>query len=894
MVASRLLAARNPRSIATVSVLVFVCLISAGFGQNDNGIGVSPAKIYDNRSLVIMLEELNRQLQSIKVIDQKSLLDNLGLVQGYQNRDVARSFGFGTVPIPGVTTTRKPNDEGNLEITEEKSEQKEVSALPPSLPELLTVPKYEPKFGISSEDLLTQQIDLTYKIFNLRMLLERSISDRLMNGNGIAARTTLSTNFANDGGEIKVSSASHNFPTGLEGRFTSSGNLPGGLNPNSDYYIIRINADTYKIAKSYEDASYGRGISFVDNGTGSHTFTPKDSNTRLQTVVGFNVSLDPPKDKKDMAAFVELTIKTADGKPISVVALMPQEKTYNSSALSTKSNSFGGSAVVKVITIGYSERRRGQTFYLYQDADTITYQRMPDIDGSLDGKSPTFGWGFRPVLGRRSVSPGMRQMFAVISLSKSDLFGIKDLSKLNVEIKTYWRKYDRKTLTVFDDAVHARNFTSSASVPSTSRFQESLKPVVKDVKWSQLDEKNGVLTIDGENFFTGTSVLLGNNVFDNQTNGLTIKSEQNLQLRTSIDSFAGSEIVLNGRYGGSLPIVMPNKSLTAKGIALDNFTIEPISEKTSRIKLKLYNKNLTYLTSETQAKSDSSVALIGNSGWGNLLIEDIEAQQFPPFVIVKNTSFPAKDALQPENCSIEFTQFDGRPLTIGGSPANADKSNLHKKGCVVAIVDVPSALLKEDTPISFRIPLLGPDWQVTKTFYYNLQASNVKLSKIADLAGGDSKYWITGNNLSRLQLLPTDGITITPSISNDKLIEFQLTKAQISILRSIILRKDNGDPVVLPLPREREPDPPPTITETIPLQLYVNDSRTVTFKGKKLKNVRQVLFEGKDLQIIRATDDEITVSLTRDVTKTSGGVEIILKFDNGVFVTAALTILKQL
>ena len=97
------------------------------------------------------------------------------------------------------------------------------------------------------------------------------------------------------------------------------------------------------------------------------------------------------KVSKDMAAFVELTITTSDGTPVSVVSLMPEEKTYNTSALSTKSNAFGGSAVFKILTVGYSERRRGQTFYLYQDADTLTY-RKPTQDGSLSNVKPTFGW----------------------------------------------------------------------------------------------------------------------------------------------------------------------------------------------------------------------------------------------------------------------------------------------------------------------------------------------------------------------------------------------------------------------------------------------------------------------------------------------------------------------
>lgn len=906
------------KQLLLAATFITISFISSGFGQscanstvhcNGNGIGVSETKVFDNRSLVIMLEELNRQLQNLKIIDQKTLLDNLGLSQGFQSQDTARSFEFGTVPIPGLKTTSKPDSGGNLEISEQVKDQKEITAKTPGLPDLLAAPKYEPKFGINSEDLLTQQIDLTYKIFNLRMLLERSVSDRLMTGSGAAATLTSAVNFTSDGGEIKVAAPSHGFPTGIEGRFTTTGTLPDGLKENTDYYIIRIDSGGYKIAKSYEDALYGRAVSFTNAGAGIHTFTPKENGTRLQTVVGLNVSLDPPREKKDMAAFVELSIKTADGKPISVVALMPQEKTYNSSALSSKSNAFGGSAVIKVFTVGYSERRRGQTFYLYQDADTITYQKMPSevaqvasppagqpgnqpvnlqtvnppaVD--LDGQTPIFGWEFRPVLGRRSVSPGMRQVFAVISLNKNDVFGINDFSKLKVEIKTYWRKYDRKTLTVYNNPIDDRKFTSTASVPTTNNLQNSLQPIVKNARWTQLDDKNLVLTVNGENFFTGMNVLVGGSTFDSPVNGLTIKSEQSLQLRTTIDAIGSGEVILNGRYGASQPILLEPSGKTIDSVAINNVTVSPLSDKTSRVYIYLKNKSLDNL-SETE---------VINPLKGQIEVEDITKLGTSLIRIGNNTFALGKDNLQTSEIELFRRKANGNILGNDGQDERTDKGNVLRKKYVLAIIDVPSALVKEDALVTFKMPFMGEKWTSAMLVYYGAQPSNIKISKIEDLAGIGSIYWITGNNLGKLQLLPTSGITITPSISNDKLIAFQLNGGQIAVIKNIVLmKKDNNEPVVLPLPKDKDPESPPVVSESSPLQVFVNDSKTVTFKGKSLKNVRQALFEGKDLQIIKNTDEEIIVFLTREVTKSPGGIEIVFKFDNNVFITGKLTILKQ-
>src|SRR5262249_41037354 len=160
-------------------------------------------------------------------------------------------------------------------------------------------------------------------------------------------------------------------------------------------------------------------------------------------------SIDPPRDSQDSAAFVEITLQSTNEStkaPVSIVALMPQEKTYNSAQLSNRANQFGGSAVSSVFSIGYSQQNEAQTFYLYRDNDTIVFERMGDVEGET-----TFGWSFRPVLGRRSVVPGTRQMFAVISLPNVD--GTAQEIPLTLRIKTYWRHFDRKLMT----SSHARS-----------------------------------------------------------------------------------------------------------------------------------------------------------------------------------------------------------------------------------------------------------------------------------------------------------------------------------------------------------------------------------------------------------------------------------------------------
>lgn len=609
-------------------ILLFVCVIFLSFSSQSidgqvvpaptppctiknsacpNGIGVWDIKVFDNRTLTLQLEGLERILQQINVIDQKSLSDSLGLSQGYQSSDVSRSLEIGTPPIPGITTTKKPDDDGNLIVSEEKTTKNEISAKSPALPDLITAPKYEPKFGTQSENLLQQQIDLTYKIFNLRMLLERSLTDRL-----------------------------------------------------------------------------------TSDGTGS----------KLQTVLGFNVSLDPPKDTKDMAAFVEVTVTTSDGTPVSLVSLMPEEKVYNTSALSTKSNAFGGSAVFKVLTVGYSERRRGQTLYLYQDSDTLTFQGM----SGDNTKSSAFGWEFRPVLGRRSVATDPRKLFAVLSIDKRDLVNKSDSTALNVTVRTYWKKYDHKTLTISDTNLYTRSLPkTTAFVFSTAKYQTGLSPIITDVKWNQLDDKNGVITIEGENFFTGTNVLIGNKVLDSPANGLTIKSDQSIQIRTTIDAVADGDLVINGRYGTSKTIKIDSKSPNIKGIDIDNFSVETLSEKTSRLKVVIRNTDLDNL------KTIPEILSVSN---GQLYVEDIRKVGILPVLQINDKKF-SLNKFQSVTCPITYYLPDGSKLGNDGNPLKADKSNQLQKNCVLITLDVPSEFVNKDVLISFKIPLLGESFSAS-------------------------------------------------------------------------------------------------------------------------------------------------------------------------------------
>ena len=78
-----------------------------------------------------------------------------------------------------------------------------------------------------------------------------------------------------------ITETAHQYVTGLKGQFTTTTTLPAGLSLATDYYLIVVTADTYKVATSAANATAGTAIDITDDGTGTHTFTP----TTLDTIV---------------------------------------------------------------------------------------------------------------------------------------------------------------------------------------------------------------------------------------------------------------------------------------------------------------------------------------------------------------------------------------------------------------------------------------------------------------------------------------------------------------------------------------------------------------------------------------------------------------------------------
>jgi hypothetical protein len=272
---------------------------------------------------------------------------------------------------------------------------------------------------------------------------------------------------------------------------------------------------------------------------------------------------------------------------------------------------------------------------VFRDTDTMAYERMMS-DGSL-----VFGWMFRPVLGRRAVSPGMRQLFAVIAMPKKDCdqqeaLGVQDACtfRLAPTVRTYWKKFDRTTQTSFDkhDANRASKFwyglsaglsrpqifnrhfypnaTTYHAIPvrSSAEYEDELGPVVQTVSWHATGEKTVVVSVTGRNFFTNTEARLGDTTYSEANKNLVIQSNQSMELMTTFDQLASGSGSILGRYGLSVPIVQPGKppgsGTESNGFRMEDPQIGPVIDGYRTLDISLMKRAGavgTYLADRSRA-----------------------------------------------------------------------------------------------------------------------------------------------------------------------------------------------------------------------------------------------------------------------------------------------------
>lgn len=106
----------------------------------------------------------------------------------------------------------------------------------------------------------------------------------------------------------EITETAHGYVTGLLGQMTTSDTLPGGLSTSTDYYIIVVDANTYKLATSKANADAGTAIDITSIGVGNQTFTPTTFGGSFDLQGSVDFSRDPSGATKNAGTWTSIPL----------------------------------------------------------------------------------------------------------------------------------------------------------------------------------------------------------------------------------------------------------------------------------------------------------------------------------------------------------------------------------------------------------------------------------------------------------------------------------------------------------------------------------------------------------------------------------------------------------
>jgi hypothetical protein len=550
--------------------------------------------------------------------------------------------------------------------------------------------------------------------------------------------------------------------------------------------------------------------------------------SRLQTVLGFQVSISPPAGYEDCVAVVEMAVRTkatpaappaaaVPAQAVSLVALMPQEKTYNAESTTSAERSVGGTAAVKVFTVGLGQRRASSGVFIRRDPETVAFERKASETPKLLEDATTFGWEFRPELGRRAVSPGPRQLMAVIALPVEDLT-VPAETTLEIMTRSYWRRYDRKrqisalALSWWPWRVDRSGVSTSAAaqelaIPNTAKIQNTLAASVKEIDWSDIGGDKTYVKVTGRNFFPGTKVLIGGESKQETDGTLNLKSEQVLEFEAPLEALVVGDGVVIGRYG--------------KSVGLEDTRARPIHSLNiwSASIRPMRNAKVLRLTVDILGQDENGIPqpfTVAN-------LEDLP----DPILCVGNETVPG-----PYDFSNPAPPPSGAPAMVLRVEAWISASSLAKS-----------------REVSFRVPFCGLDYYINQPIAYS-EPSVTRMGSDAtsvvfriyfpQVFATQSDVTV---DLDKTYSSQPELVAMGTTTSGASEYRFTVSNELVSRYQNIVVRAGKGEPYVIPIPQEEKPPPRAAIdTSTAPAKIDKGKHGPVEWQGTALHTIRAITF----------------------------------------------------
>lgn len=810
-----------------------------------NGITIGPAKAFDNRSLALRIERLNAGLETFKVVNQ-SAMENVGSFQEQRATESSRS----------LTLSAKVKPEGSAAKDEAKKGHDNAETTPRAD---LSAEFKQPNVGLGASDILSNQLNLASQIFNLQTLYERSLSDRMM-GEGSRLQTVL-------GFQVSITP-----PNGYEDCVAVAEigvRMRAGAEVAAELAAPAGGAAPQPAAAVPGAAPAGAAAAGAAAAPAAAPAVAVAAAPALAAAIPAPAAAPVPAAAPapaPAAAPAPLPVK------VSLIALMPQEKTYNTESISSSERSIEGSAVAKVLTLGLSGKRGARQLFVHRDSDTVAFERDPRVATYLMENATVFGWEVRPVLGRRTVSPGTRQMLAVVAVPLADE---DQPGEAVLEIKTcsYWRRYDRNRQTSapkrswvpwrVDLSGRVESDIQTLAIPNTAKVQETLAPKVTNIKWVNSGPEKATVIVKGSNLFSGTKVVMGGTVhsdilhpgLNTERATLILKSDQALEFETTLDALTTGDAVLSGRFGPSIQLIVPDAKRPFAALNISSATIRPLRKsKAFRI----------------------SVNVIG---------QDVNAQP-QTFTVADLQKLPEP---------ILFVGNEPVPMPYDYSDQGPDSNTSLLAKYVRVGPWISAKALAKSSSLSFRLPFCGFDYQssqplsfsepavvrmggdgqniVFRIFYpqgFGATQSSTPTSLSVDL---DRTYY---ENMAP----PADPKAPQASLARMSDTEYRFTVPDATVARyqNMVLRIGSAEPYLVPIPPEDNPVPKTGIDYGVkPVQVKRGNRGPVEWGGWALEAITDVSL----VQPTTSSDSPAATHIPQEFTTYADGTRLVVYLSAG-------------
>jgi hypothetical protein len=387
------------------------------------------------------------------------------------------------------------------------------------------------------------------------------------------------------------------------------------------------------------------------------------------------------------------------------------------------------------------------------------------------------------------------------------------------------------------------------SVPGADLLDSKLAPQIRSIQWFRVGENLACVTVNGKNFFTGTTAVMGDTVVA-ADNGLTIKSERTLQLVVPLDALL-NDALLNGRYGQSIEMARPPNALVP--LKITGVWIDP----------------------KPGNQSYEAVLRLETSNGSPINWKD--------FLGLPEAIFAINNRVISSGLQYDSPSGDDVDRTVAFITARA----------LVA----PDVLSATSLLIAVRWPFFGSDWSLhfqtynsvsTVTAIRSASSDDTDVLLISGREFGDdvnvfvNQAYRLGNGLSRV------GSDIRD------VLKLELSRTVADAHRELLVWEINRPAVTVPIPPRRDQSPPSIDGSKKPLQLKAGTTSCADFAGTGLSAVESVSINGHPLDSAPYRDGtSISVIIVGEAIAQPGKYTITFRTAAGLQLTAPILVVQD-